>query len=267
MVLIPRRVLVLLVVLFSAAVVGIGVFAYDSILDSGGVDRDERENRAEEVLFVSLVVFAALIVIVFAAAGRTLYVSRELDKLIELSRLGDFSPEASVRKLGRIGEQIAMLYFRLNALNEKKSMKISAMSHLMDFLVANIGIPLFVTDVAGIIVYVSSQYTRRFNTERSEILRTSVSALLDEGSHEEVLMSMERRNVSMERKVNGKKATLIPISNYARQLAYVIWVFENGDLAYDPEGRQEMQRNPSRASNMLRRMFRSRARTTEDGRE
>ncbi len=264
MILLPRRIWIVLVIVFAAAVVGIGVFAYTSMTGSVELDRTELENRAEEILFASLVAAAILVAVVAATAGRTLYVSRELDKLIELSRIGDFSPETSVRKLGRIGEQIAMLYFRLNALNEKKSLKISAMSHLMDFLTSNIGLPLFVTDVAGIIVYVSSKYTERFDVARSEVLHTSVSALLDEGSHEEVLMTMERQNTTMERTVNGKKTSLLPISNSAKQLSYIIWVFENADFAYDLGTKQEMQRGPTRASTMLRRMFRSRARNVEE---
>ena len=227
MILLPKKIAILFFVLFTASMLFLGVFGY-RVLGDADASQPEKAD-AERMLYISVVSVSVVIVVFLFFAGRTLSISRELDKMIELNKRGDFSPELSMKKLGRIGEKITLLYFSLNSLNEKKTLKISALSGLVDFLMDNVKSPLLITDVQGTIVYVNKLFIDKVEQSRAEIINTSVIDLFPDAPYRDTVLELDKRKSQVALTDPGTPFTLIGIQNRMNELSYVIWLIE-GDV-------------------------------------
>lgn len=231
-----------LCVLFTVAIVAVGVYGYVA-LGGGATGQDAGQNGGEatgqqagqepalktigeRILYISITGAAVILLVFIIVAWRTMSLYRELDKIIELNKRGDFSPEVSMRKLGSIGEKITQLYFTLNSLNERKTLKISALSSLADFFVDNVDIPLIATDVQGHIVYVSRRYIEESESARSDIISRSVAQVFPDVPFRDSVVELDRSNTPVEVEEAEDPLTLVGIRNRKNELSYVVWLFD-----------------------------------------
>lgn len=250
MILIRRGLAVFLYFLFTAAILSIGIFAYLEL-------NDDLKTTAETILYISVAGAAVILVAFIFVSWRTLSLYQELDKLIELNKVGDFSPELSMKKLGGIGERITLLYYSLNSLNDKKTLKISAISSLVDFLFDNIEIPLLATDVQGFICYLSRSLTERVDRPRSEIISRNIEEVVPDVSYRDQVLELDKSKTPIELKDLKTPLTLVGIRNRRNELSYVVWMF--GGTPHLPEVLSGSGRAKPK-SDRLARIFRRRSR-------
>ena len=227
MILIRRNIAISFFFLFTLSIAAMGVYGYRTMA-GGGDASPEGKAEAERFLYIAIIGVSVIAVTFLFTAGRTLSLYRELDKMIELNKRGDFSPELSMKKLGSIGERITLLYFTLNSLNEKRSLKISSLSSLSEFLVDNVELPLFVTDVRGIILYVSRNFAESTEKNRTEVLNRSVENLYPDVEFRDALVELHKKKTSVEIPDLATPLTLVGVLNRMNELSYVVWVFEKG---------------------------------------
>lgn len=226
MILVKRGTALFFYLLFTFGIISVGIYAYIA-LGGGTPGQDpELKTAAESILFISLAGAAVILTAFLIVIRRTVSLFRELDKMIELNKRGDFSPELSMKKLGSIGERITLLYFTLNSLNERKTLKISALSGLADFLVDNIDIALLATDVQGYIRYVSRSFSERTERQRSDLISKNVDQIFPEVPFRDLVVELDRINSSLELKELKTPLTLVGIRDRRNELSYVIWLFE-----------------------------------------
>ena len=175
-------------------------------------------------MFVAVAVTLLLFLVFLWVAIRSLRLDREMDKVIELNRFQDFSPEMSMRKLGPLGKKITALYYQLNALNEKKSLKISAQSELVSFLVNNSDLPLAVTDVTGGILWVSPPFPDKVGKGKTEIVGNRIDTMLQDISIQNIIFEMGRLHGSLEKTSGKSEVTCYPMHNRANDLSYLVFV-------------------------------------------
>jgi PAS domain-containing protein len=254
MILLRRSTAIALFILFTGAILAIGIYAYITL-------SADLKTTAETILYISLCGVALLIVAFIAVAGRTMSLFREIDRLIELNKQGDFSPELSMKKLGPIGERITLLYYSLNALNEKKTLKISALSDFADFLVENITVPLVATDVQGYIRYVSRNLTERADQPRADLISRNVEEVFPDVPFRDLILEVDKSGSPVEFNELKSPLTLIGIRNRRNELSYIIWLFEG--TAHLPERMPRGERGRSRGArprgDRLARLFRRRS--------
>ena len=226
MILLKRGTAIFLYFLFTLAIVATGIYGYLEIGDRSTNGSLELKAKAESILYISLSGAAVILVAFMVVVGRTMSLYRELDKMIELNKLSDFSPDLSMKKLGSIGERITLLYHSLNSLNERKTLKISALSGFADFLVDNIEIPLMATDVQGFVRYASRSLTERTDRPRSELMGRKVADLFPDVPFRDSVLELDKRNSPVELKESKSPLTLIGIRNRRNELSYVVWLFE-----------------------------------------
>ena len=226
MILLKRGAAIFIYLLFTFAIVAIGIYAYFELGDQSPNESSELKAKAESILYISLSGAAVILVTFIVVSGRTMSLFRELDKMIELNKLGDFSPELSMKKLGSIGERITLLYYSLNSLNERKTLKISALSGFADFLVDNIEIPLLATDVQGFVRYVSRRLTERTERPRSELMGRNAEDLFPDVPFRDSVLELDKLNSPVELKELKSPITLVGIRNRRNELTYVVWIFE-----------------------------------------
>ena len=234
MILIPRWVAILLLVIAVGSIVALGIAGYKHIGSSRVETQAVVKGDAETFLYAAIVAAGVLTASLIVLAGRTEYISRELDKMVTLNRHGDFSPEISMKKLGRIGEKITLLYFTLNALNEKRSLKISALSDLVQILANNVNAPILITDVTGAVIYANKRIAERLELHRSELINKNVNDLITGTSFQDVIAQLDRSNASYEFESGGVPTVVVPVDNRMNELSYVIWSF--GRYAFSTDG-------------------------------
>jgi len=257
MILVKRSIAVTVYILFTAFIIAIGVYAYAELSRETPGTPAEIKAKAESVLYIALVGAAALLITFSVAAARTLSVYREMDKLIELNKRGDFSPELSMKKLGPIGERITLLYFSLNTLNERKTLKISALSDLASFLVDNIDIPLLATDVQGHILYVSRSPGEQIDRPRSDLISRNADEIFPDVPFRDSVLELDRRKSSVELEELKSPVTLAAIRNRKNELSYVVWLF--GGSVHLPDSPSRTEKIKGRAE-WRRRILRRRSR-------
>ncbi len=249
MILIRKGTALIFLLLFTASIAAIGIYGYRA-LDGG--DSIEFKALAERLLYMSVIGVSLVVVAFLTMAGRTLFLYRELDKMIELNKRGDFSPELSMKKLGPMGERITLLYFSLNSLNEKKTLKIGALSSLVEFLAEYAEIPLFVTDVQGRIVYVGREFVVQTEKTRSELLNRDVGEFFPDTPFRDLVLELDKQKSPIEVKERANPLTLVGIRNRMNELSYVVWIHRRGVQL--PDGSSHTAQTYQKP-NRLRRLF------------
>lgn len=265
MILMPRWIALTVFVLICASILALGFYGYKVVGAASEQSAAEIELQRQQFLYISFVAVFVVVVVLVGFVGRTRHISREMDKMIEMNKHGDFSPELSMKKLGSLGKKITLLYFRLNALNEKKSLKITGLSSLVEFLVANTDLSMFITNVGGKVVHVSRPYCDKFEVTRSELLNRDVQEQVSEMEFQQIVTELDRTNTSLNRKIGERDVSLFPVNNRMNELAYIVWLFDRPRVVAEVSRRAETQVRSSRVPDLLRRMFTRPRNSVPDG--
>ncbi len=250
MILIKRAVLLAFGILAAAAALFVGIYAYHLVVASipaasGSDAASAAKTIAESVLFSAIVVATLIILAVAAIVGRSLFLTRELDKIVGMSRYHDFSPEASLKKLGAIGDRLSALYRNANAISESKSLKISALSELDTFLVLNLPSPVVIADLTGRIVHASRSFEEKVELDRNQLLDANLGTVIEGLPWNEVEMELLRRRIPVSRKTDLGELTFFPIENRADEIAYVVCSLEKAEKMWLPESMRHDREAPA----------------------
>lgn len=239
MILISRRALLVLWVVVLMATGFLGVYGYQSIVafasDSAGV------FRAQQFLYLALLAFLVEGFLFLRTLLRSRNIQRELDKLIDITRFRGLSQVQNLGRLGPIGEQIHQLYDRLNALSERKTLKISSLSELTEFLMNNLSVPAAALTVDGKVCYVSRVLTERLKRARNELIDAKLESLAPGLSTADVVAELDRSHASIQRKGERSALTLYPIRNVANELAYIVCIFQGNSALVEQAKRTAVE--------------------------
>ncbi|HUX13823.1 MAG TPA: PAS domain-containing protein [Spirochaetia bacterium] len=240
MVVVRHLVLVLFGAVAAVAVVVTGIYGYHLIVTTAipAATPDLAailKTDAESILFAAIVAATVIALILLAILSRSLYLSRELDKIVEMSRYRDFSPEVSLKRLGRIGDRLSSLYHNANAVSESKTRKIGALSDLNSFLVRNVSAPLVVFELPGNVVHASRGFEERIGAGRTELLSATVTTLFPDLAWNEVEIELLRRRTPVARKTGIGEMTFYPIEDRADEIAYIVCSLEKPEKVWLPE--------------------------------
>jgi PAS domain-containing protein len=216
-ILVRRRLLFVLLGSCLAAMLYLAIRGY---LEAG---RAQRVDQAETTLFLGIV-FCILVLLLFAAALlKSFNVLRGLDKLISLAQAGSGSIEESLRRLGPLGGKIRLLQGQIQELSERRSLRISSLSGMLDFLLNNTELPLLVLDLAGRIEAASRGFLERNKKQTEELLGRHIAEVDPEVSFPEVVAGMEREHAPAGQP--GKdRLVYYPVYNRQSELANLIAV-------------------------------------------
>ncbi|MBN2050574.1 MAG: PAS domain-containing protein [Spirochaetales bacterium] len=257
MILVRRILYWFLAGLVSLGIAGAGVLGYILIKTAAADSAEHAGYMAEKYLFISLTAALLFLVVFITIVIRSVYLDREMDKIIELNRFQDFSPERSMKKLGIIGKKITALYHQLNILNEKKSLKISAQYELTAFLVTNMDLPLAVCDVTGTIIHTSSSFLTKLEKGKADVVGYAIDGILTDISIQTVTFELGRIHRVLEKKSGKNTVTCYPIHNRQNDVAYVVFVLDKKAVYAEDKETAEVPVSslPSRLQKTLGRFF------------
>jgi len=256
MVIVKRKWLVILLVCLLTAVLGLGITGYIYVGFACQAESGVAKILAERLLFFSIVLSLLLgLASIFLVLRGTRH-TREIDKVIELNKTQEFSPERSLRKLGILGEKITTLYNQLNTISKKKTLKISALSALNTFLIFNNTQPVIITDIRGNIINCTENSAKTLGVKRAELLHTNISKSFPDMHIEDAVFRIDRSRSHIEKKIGKHIVGIYPIFNINRDIAYLVHMIDATPAI--PEAMKQNQQNgtrPKRRWNPLLRFF------------
>jgi signal transduction histidine kinase len=255
-----RRILfVLLILLACAGVLFFGIRDYLVISSSASLSAQELKIRAETVLYLSIVFAVALALFYIVVMVRSRNIYRELDKISDMTRYGNFSIEGSLYRLGPLGEKILQLNQRLTELNAMKSLRISSLNSINAFLLNNSRLALLVTDITGKITNASAPCLERLKKERSEVVGHHLTAVLPELDFQSSVAKIEKQRGELELSDLKDSPTLYPVLNRDNELSNIICVLGREEIVTKISRKVEERPRPvSRVGKMVRKYFSAR---------
>jgi hypothetical protein len=169
MLIIRRTHLFLILLLILCFIFYIGIRGYIVLKECAGYDAGERKYQAELFLYTCIIAAITCLFCFLFIMARSRNIVKNLDKLIEMSQTGGFSSTQGLEKLGGIGMRIKKLYFNLDNLNEKQSLKISTQSSVIQLLLTLLPFPLIMTDIDGKITGISRVYEEGHHLKKDSI--------------------------------------------------------------------------------------------------
>ena len=129
----------------------------------------------EKLLFAGIVASLAMAFLVFMMLRLSTNLERRLDRLIDQGKTRDIVPGRDFVGMGPLGDKLTALFNLLSKLNEQKTRKISAMQALAVFLVRKMDVLAIVTDIKGMVLYVSDDLLDERELKRQDVINTSVT--------------------------------------------------------------------------------------------
>lgn len=222
MLLVRRTGLAVVLLLTLASVLFLGIRGY-SVTGKAALSETERKLHAENLLYLTLISSILLAFCYGVLFARSRSIIKEIDKIIELTRVGNISIQESLKKIGIIGRKIRTLYENLNDLNEKKSLKISSLSGLIAFLLGNVDLSLLVTDATGKVTDVSQRFKERSEDDGGSAVGKNINDILPELPFEEIATALERQHNLIQRQIR-EPFSFYPIFNRAGDMSHVVCI-------------------------------------------
>ena len=255
-----RRVLFIFLLLLSCgAVLFFGIRDYLVLAGSAPLAQGELKIRSETVLYLAIV-FTVVILLAFSLVLlRSHNISRELDKISEMTRYGNFSIEGSLGRIGPLGEKIRQLNQRLTELNEMKSLRISSLASINSFLLNNSRLALLITDITGKISSISARYLEKLKIESGEVVGKHITEVLPELDFQASVAALEKGHAELELDDLKDTPTLYPVFNSRNELSNIICVLGHEEIVTKVSKYGEERVKPvSRVTRLVRRYLRTR---------
>jgi hypothetical protein len=231
MVTIRRIILFLFFLTAIAFVLYSGITRYLFFADDIVRSMEEIKISAEQVLFISIVLSVVLLIVLITIFLMSRNIYRELDRINEPVRFGDYSPEMNLKRLGVLGEKINKLYRNLNKVNEGRSLKISSLNSLLSFLMNNISIPMVVATIGGSIVYVSRAYCEKNKVEKKSILEKDIQNYIDETRFADIVNTFEEDRIPI--KSDDGKILFFPVYSMHNTLTEIVCMWDHAEVLID----------------------------------
>jgi signal transduction histidine kinase len=255
-----RRILFIFLLLLSCAgVLFFGVRDYLLIARSVSLSLEELKIRGETVLYLSIVFAVAILLAFSIVLLRSRNIFRELDKISDMTRYGNFSIEGSLGRIGPLGEKILQLNQRLTELNAMKSLRISSLASINAFLLNNSRLALLVTDITGKITNASARCLEKLKKETGEVVGRHVTEVLPELDYQSAIGKIEKQHGELELSDLKESPTLYPVFNSKNELSNIICILGKEEIVTKISKHAEERLKPSsRVTKLVRRYLRGR---------
>ena len=232
MIMVGRKIFILVCCLALISIAFLGIRGYGLMRIGGDISSDNVKFRSETFLYIAVLLTVLFIAVCAAVIRRSMSITREIDKMIELTRHGNSSVEESLRKLGELGGRVRTLYSQLNELNEKKSLKISAMHQIQTILLNNVNMALLVTDITGRITDVSKKFLEGEGKGRQTMIGKQIQDLLPKLDFQELARTLELNKQAEEKKLD-ETCLFHPVFNRDGELSDIICNIGKEKLSFE----------------------------------
>ncbi|MDO9528714.1 MAG: PAS domain-containing protein [Syntrophales bacterium] len=240
MILVRKRDLLVLTILFCFIVI-FGEIKFFTALKSIEVHTNlVLKYELENFIFASVVILLIVLLFFINFVRMSDNVLKRLDKMVELSQYGKYDITQHLDEMGQIGKRVKYLLFHLNNLNEMKTVKISSLSRVSDFLVDRADEEMFILDCRGTIINCSEKLAKEVEVNKKDINGKNIKDFFKQVDFENIYRELESKRSKIDKdditldikgKDNERKITFIPIMNSMEHIAYIVGIM-GGDKPF-----------------------------------
>lgn len=229
MIIVPKVRYILLTLSASTGIIVPGIWGYRYLSVYS-------KEKSESLLFLSIILSVIFLVFMFHILVKSKNITREMEELIHLSSIGGFSPRASLKSFGKLGDQISRLYYHLSLMNKKRSLKIGSQKFLLDFIVNNFSSSLLVTDAAGTILYASSIFAEKKSLHKTGVIEKNITVFFPEMDIQILLKGLEATHTVTEYEGGKEAVKIYPVKNEENEISYLVFLFGRQTLSFSEKG-------------------------------
>lgn len=206
MILLKRSKFYFFFITVSAIILTLAVYSY-WVFTHFNLMNDPNLKYYSETFILLVILFLLILFYLFIhLLTRNKDIYKELDKVIDLSRQGNLLSESQLKKIDLLGEKIMEINGILNSLNEKKTLKITAQSNLINFLISHVNKNMLVTDIQGRIERVTPTLLHKFNVEEKDITGEFINVFVQNLNFSVITNDLKSsKNISFEASVKFNK--------------------------------------------------------------
>ncbi|MDX9800176.1 MAG: hypothetical protein RBT69_02425 [Spirochaetia bacterium] len=221
MILVRKTLIIVFIALSSAFLLFLSSYSYFAVAGSETHSPERLKYIAENIFFFGLI---GSILVVLAGSGiifKSYRLGKALDKLINMSRNTGHSPDAGLRKLGKIGTQIADILVEMNLIGEKRALRISSFHNLVKKIIKTSSMTAAVVSTSGEIVFCTENFAEKLELAVDEVSGHEISEFVKDREINEMIEAavLSRKDVSME------DGTIYPVVNRANETTWCLCVF------------------------------------------
>lgn len=258
MILMHRRIVLISAILALASILFLGIWGYRLAGNGAELSETERKSKSETILYCAIV-FTILVAGAFGSGlARSRTISRELDRMIERTRMGGQFPERSLRRIGVLGEKLKLLHAGLAELSYKQSLKISSLAALKSFLLNNTEMPMVVTDITGKITDIGRKFAEQAQAGPDNIAGKRIREFLADINFQDLVLRLQKNHTLISDVGTDENVSVYPIFNKSNELSNIVFIWAKDTAIFtDIQRKLEEPKKPtSRVSTLLSR-FRS----------
>jgi len=206
----------------------IGIYGYLTFSHVEAGDLLSLKYFTENFIYYTIVLLIILTIIFVSTLVKSKNIYRELEKVIELSKQGKYSSGKQLKKLGRLGEKIIEINAHLNSLNEMKSLKISSMSNIVNFLLDKAESQMLLLDAQGMIIKISRHLYEQLEISEKDLIGKYAENIFDKFNYSNVMLKLRKSKYmtlqtslmieSFEKPIDTN-IVIFPIMNYKNELS------------------------------------------------
>lgn len=235
MILVRKKHLYILTLLFMLLVIFGEIKFFFAIRGMSKVTDLGIKYEVENFIFASIMLVLIVFFFLVNFIRTSNNVLKRMDKMIELSSYGKYDVGEHLKRLGKLGERVNYLIYHLDSLNNMKTLKISSLSQMNEFLMKRSREALFLMDRYGMITNCSEALPEKLKTGMGSFMGREFKDVFGGIDLEGLFFALERSRqaatkegveVRMDGREEKHKVTFYPIINAAEDVSHVIGSLE-----------------------------------------
>ena len=235
MILVKKKYLYILVFLFFLLLVFGEIKFFYTLKNVNLATNLVLKYEIESFIFASIIFILIVVFFLISFIRASENILKKLDKMITLSEYGKHDVSMQLKKMGVFGLKVNYLILNLNRLNDMKSLKISSMAGINNFLVEKSDKLIFLMNYQGDILNCSNRLLDTMKTGKKDIIDRNIGELFKTIRSEELffLLRKDRRAiveedlpVEVDNNEQRRKMVFYPIVNVDNEVSHVIGIVE-----------------------------------------
>ncbi len=174
MVIIKKNILTFIAFISILFILILGIISFLIINTYDISSSESRKFFSEIIIYISILLSIIVFLFFFFINLRSIKVLKELDKIISITKYGKSDIGKNLDKINPLGEKINQLFSQLFLYSEKKSLVISSLSNIINFVLNNINLNIFIIDVEGLIIKNSKCFCKEYKVNPIQVIYQNV---------------------------------------------------------------------------------------------
>lgn len=197
---------------------------------------ENKKYYSEIIIYISLLLSIIIFFLFFITNLRSTNILKEMDKAISISKYGKSDIGKNLNKINPLGEKINQLFSQLFLYSEKKSLVISSLSNIINFVLNNINLNIFIIDVEGLIIKNSKCFCKEYKINPIYVIYQNV--IFKDFELKEIIFMLEqdleplffkKMTFTIYNKKYNSDIIFYPVTNIKNKISNIICIIDKNE--------------------------------------